>query len=121
MVILCKMESGEPKCCTKVQTEISSSDGNHDLEGGPCPRTIANGRTDPVQIHAGHHLAEKNHVAPNRHAHARVTAALRAAVEDPVPPGTQGNMVPACCIIFVNKRRIKSNACLYTAIGLHMK
>jgi hypothetical protein len=50
-----------------------------------------------------------------------VKAALRAAVEDPVPPGTHGDMVPACRIIFVNKRRIKSNTCLYTTVGLHVK
>jgi hypothetical protein len=115
------MESGEPRCCTKVHTQISSGDGNHDLEGGPCPSAIANRRTNPVQIHAGHNLTEKDHVAPNRHAQARVKAALRAAVEDPVPPGTHGDMMPACRIIFVNKRRIKSHACLYTTVGLYMK
>jgi hypothetical protein len=46
---------------------------------------------------------------------------MRAAVEDPVPPGTHGDMMPACRIIFVNERRIKRNASLYTALGLHMK
>jgi hypothetical protein len=80
IVALCKMESGEPKECTKVRTQTNSSDGNHDLEGRPCASAIANGRTDPVQIHTGHDLAEKDHVAPNRHAKARVKAALRAAV-----------------------------------------
>jgi hypothetical protein len=46
-------------------------------------------------------------------------AALRAAVEDPVPPSTHGDMMPTCRIIFVNKRRIKGSASLYTAIGLY--
>jgi hypothetical protein len=104
----------------KVQTERSSSDGPHDLERGPCPSAIANRRTDPVQIHAGHNLAEKTHIAPNRHAHARVKAARLATVKNPVPPGTSGDMMPACRIILVNKRRTKRNAFLNTALGLHM-
>jgi hypothetical protein len=66
-------------------------------------------------------LAEKAHIAPNRHAQARVKAAMRAAVEDPIPPATHGDMMPACRIIFVNERRMKRNACLYAALGLHMK
>jgi hypothetical protein len=100
---------------------MSSSDGNKNLEWRPCPRTIANRRTDPVQIHAGHDLAEKNQIAPNRHAQARMTAALHAAIKDPIPPATYGDMMPACRIIFMDKCRIKRNACLDTTLGLHTK
>jgi hypothetical protein len=77
-------------------------------------------RTSPVELHSGHNLAEKTDIAPNCQAQARVKATMTATVQDPVSPGTNGDLMPTCRIIFVDIRRIKEQACLYTALGLQM-